>query len=324
MKRINLKDRWIKIRKSSRYHDFLLFMLFVVIATIFWFIIVINDNVEQSYSMRLNIQNKPDSITFINTPPENFTITIRDKGTKFIRTAFSRDKAIDINFPEYAQSGILKISNKEFYRLLRNKFGPTVNIISMTPDSLRLRYTVLPGKRVPIDVISMVTASLGNEIAGTPIPSQKYAIVYSDNQAILDTIYKVQTQKIVRKDLKETTVSDVKLVQIPGARVIPSSIKLTFPVEALVNKRLQIPVSAVNVPANANILLFPSTVEVSFYIPLSKFDSKNIPIKVTADINSVINTNQSKVAVKVANHPQYIRDISLKTDSVEYTIVRAD
>ena len=137
-------NKWEKIKKSSRFHNFLLFILFVVIASLFWLIMVMNDSVEDTVTLRLNIYNKPDSLTYINLPPEKINVTVRDKGTQLMRNGLGRTATLDINFREYADNGYFRLSNTQLYGIVKNKFGNSSQILSVSVDSMRLEYTSLP------------------------------------------------------------------------------------------------------------------------------------------------------------------------------------
>lgn len=316
-----IKECWAFLKKSPRYHDMWLFLLFILIAAVFWFVMVLNDSVEETFTVKLNIYNKPDSVTFINDPPSQISVTIRDKGTQLLRGGFSKQRDVDINFREFAEGGVLRCSNKDFYRLLRGAFGTSSQILSATSDSLRLAYTSLPGKRVPIELVADVNASLGNTLAGKPELSRRYALVYAENTAVLDTIYRVFTQRLVKKNLKETTRIDVKLAEIKGVKIVPASVTVNIPVEALVNKTAAVPIIARNVPFGSNVVLFPSSVDATFYIPMSKFNTEKFDITVEADFHNV-RAGLSKVPVRVAGSPDYVHNIKLMTDSVEFTLVK--
>jgi len=318
------KIRWNELKKSSRFHNFLLFLLFVAIATLFWFIMLMNDNVEDTFTLRLNIYNKPDSLTYINEPPTKISVTVRDRGTQLLRNGFGRSSTFDLNFREFAYDGLLRVSNTQLYAAIRNRFGGSAQILSMSVDSLHIEYTSLPGKRVPIDVNAEVSASLGNVISGKPSLSQNYVTVYSTNHRLLDTITRVFTEKVVLDNLSETSTFSAKLLPIPGARITPGAIQIKIPVEALVNKTFAVNVTPVNVPPESNMLLFPATVELEGYIPMSRFNHGVSGISVEANYDDAVSAAGNKIAVRLTHLPSYMTNVVLKTDSVEYTIVKSN
>lgn len=315
-------EKWEKIRKSNAFRNFSLILLFTAIAALFWFVLALNDNVQRNLDVRLNILNKPDSITFISDVPSSIHVVVRDKGTSLLRSGVMRSPAIDINFNEYATSGVLRVSKAEIYDALRSRFGSNAQISSVSIDSLRLIYTEYPGRSVPVEVMHDVSASIGNVIGQTIIPSQKIVKVYSTDMNILDTISKVHTEKIQRYNLSETTKVRVRILPIRNARIEPATITATIPVEPLVSKQSLADVKVENVPANESLLIFPSKIQVEYYVPMSAFNKQESQINLFVDYNDIHRTIGSKIPVKIASVPAYFVNFTLASDSVEYTIVK--
>lgn len=316
-----LRNWWRRIRTTRGFQDFLIFLVFVFISTLFWFIMALNDNVQRTLDVGVSINGVPDSVTFINQPPVNIHVTVRDKGTNLMRASAMREPMIEINFRDYAQNDVLTVGRTDFDALLKKTFGSSAQIIAVSVDSMRMVYTANPGKRVPIVVRADVTASSGNVIAGYPKLSQPYTIIYS-NQDVLDTITRVYTQKIVKRNLMETTSFEVGLSPVAGARAIPDKVKATIPVEPMVNKHSKEDVQVINTPDGIRVILFPQKVEVSYYVPMSKFNSRQDGIVVVADFSRRGRGLSGKIPVRVLEKPSECVNVSLMADSLEYTIVK--
>lgn len=298
-----------------------MFLVFVAIAAVFWFIIALNDNITETFSVRLNIVNVPDSVTFITDPPADIHVTLRDKGTNIMRSGVIKNPEVSINFRDYSRDGIFRLSASDLNAELKSDLGGVAQITSCSIDSLRLYYTTDPGKKVPVVVRADVSAASGYVIPGRPVSVQKFVKVYSYRDEI-DTIHTVATQKFVRKDLAQTTVCRVKLVQIPNVKIVPSSVNVSIPVEPLVHKESYVAIDVVNLPANESMLLFPNKVQVSFYVPMSRFNDDNVPIIAMVDYNDIRRSKSSRIPVRLGKYPPMFVNVVLKTDSVEYTLVK--
>ena len=300
----DIRNEWKRIRTSSRFHNFMMFLIFVAIAAVFWFILALNDSVTETFQVRLNIQNVPDSVTFITDPPADLHVTLRDKGTNILRSGVVKHPTVNLNFRDYAHEGVFRLSDP-----------------AASADSLRLYYTTQPGKRVPVMVQSDVSASSGNIISGAPVSLTRFVNVYSYRDEV-DTVHSVLTQRLVKKDLSQTSEFDVKLKPIQGVKIVPSQVKVRVPVEPLVHKETYVEVDVENLPAGASLLLFPNRVPVSFYVPMSRFNNENVPMHVVVDYNDTHRTRGSRIPVRVRDHAPGLINVELKTDSVEYTLVR--
>lgn len=317
-----VKERWNKMRESSSFHNVMVFLVFVVISALFWFILALNDSVQDNINVKVHISNVPDSVTFISDIPEKLHVSVRDKGTNLWRNGIMHKPTIHINFREYAENGVLRFSKDELNSSLKSIFGASAQIASVSMDSLRLVYTENKGRRVPVEVISKVYPSLGCTIEGDIMVSPSNVLVYGDKE-LLDTIHRVMTENITLKDVSESTTVEVKLRPLKGGRIIPSTVQVTFPIEPLVKKVALISLTPVNVPDGESLLLFPSKVPVEYYVAMSRLDDNDDPaIMLEVDFNQTYSSGNGKLHVEVKRYPDRLLNLSLKNDSVEYTIVR--
>lgn len=317
----NIRQNWRRVKNSSQFRNVMMFLIFVVIATIFWFIIALNDNVSETFRVGLRITNIPDSVTFITDPPVEIHVTLRDKGTKILRSGAVKNPTINIDFAEYARDGVLRLTSSDLMSQLKSDFGGMAQITSASIDSLRCYYTTSPGKRVPVIVRSDVSAASGFVVTGEPEPAVKSVLIYSYGDET-DTVHQVYTQRLVKKDLSQTSTFPVKIVQIAGIKIVPPSVEVTVNVEALVHKEAYIAVDPLNIPEGESLLLFPPKVPVSFYVPMSKFNDENPSIHVVADYNDIRETKSSMIPVRITASSANLVNVKLMADSVEYTLIK--
>ena len=315
------REKWRRLRKTSTFHDIVLFFVFVAVATLFWVILALNDNAQDSINVKVAINNCPDSVTFISDIPEKLHVTVRDKGTNLWRNHY-RHPTMGINFKEFASKGILHYSKNDIVASLKTIFGSGAQIVSISQDSIHLAYTTNKGRRVPVVVNGDATAASGSVIEGRMRPRPSNVLVYGDIE-LTDTIHKVYTEPLMLAELSETTTVEVKIRKIPGVRIMPSVVSVTVPVEPLVKKEALITITPVNVPRGKSLLLFPSKVPVEYYVAMSRLDDDDDPsIEVYADYNSINDASDGKINVRVVRYPERLKNLSLKSDSVEFTVVR--
>lgn len=309
------------MRSTSSFRDFVLFLIFVAVSASFWVILALNDSAQDSFSVKISIVNCPDSVTFISDVPEKFYVTVRDKGTTLWRNHYRRP-TISVNFEEYASKGVLRYSKNDIVTSLKHVFGSSSQILSVSIDSIHLDYTLSRGKRVPVVIRESLMAASGSVIEGALRARPSNVLVYGD-QSVIDTIHKVVTELITLKELTETTEVDVNIQKIKSARIMPSVISVTIPVEPLVRKEALITITPQNVPRGESMLIFPSKVPVEYYVAMSRLGDDDDPnIELLVDYNSIHKSKSDKVLVTVSRYPERLQNLSLKTDSVEFTIVK--
>ena len=79
-----IREKWQNLRNSRGFHNVALYLVFVVIASLFWLVMWLNDSIQETFDVRLRIYNVPDSVTFIDNPPAGLHVTVRDKGTSLL------------------------------------------------------------------------------------------------------------------------------------------------------------------------------------------------------------------------------------------------
>lgn len=311
------------MRKSSGFHNVLLFLLFVVIATLFWVVMAMNDAAQVTLDVNVRIVGKPDSLTFINEPPRTIHLTVRDQGTSLLRSAFARNPVVQFNFKEYASDGVFRLTAADIYSALRARFSPEAQLTTLSVDSIRLVYTALKPKTVPIEIESSLSAAPGYVVDRHLTPSKKFVRVYAVSNSILDTIIRVRTTIITGANLSHTTSYTVGFQPIKGARIDPGRITVTVDVEPLVNKEVKVEVKAINVPEGENISLFPSMVTISAFVPMSRFNEPMTDMEVVVDYTDIQNTpSERRLPVKILHSPRYAVDPKASPKSVEYILVR--
>ena len=290
LRKRDLRDTWLKVRTSGQFRNVLLFLVFVAVSALFWCILALNDSVTETFVVRVQLENVPDSVTFINQPPQAMHVTLRDKGTNILRSGVLKHPQININFRDYSDRGIFRMSKSDLNAVIKTAFGNGIQIIATSLDSLRSYYTDSPGKRVPVRIMADVTASSGNIIAGAPVPMQRGVRIYSYGDEI-DTISQVVTEVLKN-------------------------------VEPLVHKEGYAVIESRGVPQGESLLLFPNRVPVSYYVPMSKFNDTEAPISAAVDYADTKLTRSNQIPVRLGNVPDYVVNPKIKADSLEYTLVK--
>lgn len=315
-------ERWRQIKKTVYYHNFMVFLVFVAVSAIFWFILALNDNSQTDLDVELKIVNIPQNVTFIADAPTIIHANVRDKGTNLMRKSVLKKPVMQINFNDYAKEGVFRMSASEINVAMRNIFGTSAQISSLSLDSIRLPYTTNPGKTVHLIIDADVTPSFQSIINTEPYATTGSEITIYGDSEIIDTITSVRTEKIIRKNLSESVEINAGILPIKGVRMVPDNVKIIIAVEPLVMKHSTVEIIPQNVPQGESLLLFPAKAEVSYFAPMSQFDDVAKDIIVVADYLSIADTNSDKIKIYVESSPEQYVNLKLSVDSVEYTIVK--
>ncbi|MDE6558924.1 MAG: YbbR-like domain-containing protein, partial [Muribaculaceae bacterium] len=229
------------VKATSGFRKFLTFLVFVLVASLFWFILALNDDIQDDFEVGIKVVNVPDSVTFIQEIPKEIHVLVRDKGTSLWRNAMFTRPEVEFNFREYASDGLFYVSRGELTSEVKKKFGQSANVISVSLDTIGVIYTTLPPRRVPVEVNMDITPAMGKVISSKPVVEPGGVQIYSSREG-LDTITRVVTDKLRAQNLEEPTTFTVKLKKIPGVRIEPSEVKVRVNVEALIRRQITLPI----------------------------------------------------------------------------------
>ena len=295
------------------------YLIFVFISFMFWAFLSLNNNIQHDIEIPIKINEIPDSSTIITSMPTHVSVNVKDKGISLLKFLVGKTPVLNLKFKDYAlQEGVFFISNTELRRKIRGLFDNSTTIQGISIENINIKYTNLPGKKVPIRLDLDIKPNIQYVIYGSVEQDVDSAIVFADRNALAE-IDEVYTYRVVEQNLKDTLLRTVAIAPIQNVKIEPERIQLTIPVEPLISKKLNIPIQVKNMPKEMNVITFPSVVEVSFLVPFSMY-RKNIPMAAVVDFNDIKRTKGNKVNVKIEESPALYNNISLGQDSVEFII----
>ncbi len=317
LKRVSNKSQ------TSKGRDVLIFFVFLCIASIFWLLSNLNNEIEENIAIPIEIIEIPDSITILNEIPTNINVSIKEKGTTIIKYMIGELPPIKVKFLDYSfgrkYSERFLLKKTDIEQLVRQYFWNGIHITSIQPDSIRINYTSAISQKIKInintDVHSHFQYIINGEIKANTDSVLTYKISETDT-----TISVVDTELIKLTELKDTTIVSAHIKPIKGFKIVPEKISITIPVEPLIAKKQSIIIKTMNVPNNIDLILFPQKAEISYLLPMSKYNASN-EIIVFADYNYLqTNNNVHKIPLNISDTPDNFRNIELLTDSVEFII----
>lgn len=323
--RINSPVRQIKTKihealHSSRGKDVLLYLLFVCVAFVFWLMLSLDTEIQRDYDIPIIIENIPDSVTFISNTPPTVNAGVTAKGSQLIKYHWGHIPPIKFNFEDYIKDDALWVVNSaKMESRVRDYFGNSIIVNNIRPDSLHLQFTNLPGELIALTIHADVQPNMQCIISGSIKANVDSIMVYSATP-IPHTLKTISTDPIILRNIKDTTYVETRLSPIEGIRFIPDKVRVMIPVEPLISKREQVRISVLNLPDNIGIITFPSLINVSYLVPMSRYN-EDYPVKAVVDFKD-LNPNESKLPVRISLLPQFISSISTDPDSVEFIIER--
>jgi len=203
---------------------------------------------------------------------------------------------------------------------IRRYLKPTTSILDIQPDSILIQYEKLGVKSVPIKLISKI--ELANQyMLSNNIQLDPDIVTVFGPKRVLDTIKFVRTDLLELKNLNDTSYFRCKLKPIKSVRFSVKHTKVSVFIEPFTERKVQIPVTAVNCPEHMSIRTFPTFVNATYTVGLSQFYTlAPKDIEVYLDFNDLKLSKQSKQILKVKNNTTHISNIRISPLEVEFIL----
>lgn len=317
--RLSKRIKNFLLSKQSR--EFFVFLLFFFIAGAFWLLQTLNDDYEAELTVPIRLKGIPNNVVITSEPASELKIKVKDKGVVLLNYMVARNfYPINLEFEDYkGTNNHIKIYATEFEKSILNQLNASTRLLSVRPDTLDYIYSTGKSKYIPIKLEGKVSAGRQYYIPDT-LYNPDSILVYAPS-ALLDTIKYAYTEKITLEDISDTTKYQANIRPVRGAKFIPNSVELTFPVDVYTDKTVEVPLIGVNFPADKVLRTFPSKVKVTFQVGMSKFkdiESEDFAIRIPYE--ELLRLGSEKYKVKLKTTPAGINHIRISPEEIDFLI----
>lgn len=308
-----------RLKESPRTKSIMQYLTFVLISAVFWGFLTFNGDVQLDLEVPVEV-SLPANVHLLTKVPDTLTVTLRDKGYRFISYMLYKSPKLTLRLSDYNDgTNTFKIDQSHLKKALAAVLNKHATIVSVLPESLNIKFTDLPGKKVPIRADLSIEPRENYTHIGALALSQDSVMVFSDAKT-LSEINEVYTYRVEEKDLTDTLRRNVTIAPINNAVVEPRSVDIVVPIEKLKPQTRKVKISVRNAPKGVKMLLFPSEVEVSFRAPVSRLKDDN-DITVVVDYSTIDFSHPSNmVEVAIGEAPATYQDFKIVPKNVEYII----
>lgn len=301
--------------------QFLIFLFFLALSSVFWIFQTLNETYEEDFQVSLELRNVPSNVVITTDLPENLHILLRDKGSQLLAYRYTRQfKPVVVDYNTYSNpSGHVSILGNELQRQIAAQLLPGTQMLGLKPDTLDFYYNFGQFKRVPIRPLGEVRAGRLYSLAKT-VYSEDSVTVYASREQ-LDTITAAYLQPFNLRNLTDTTHVKSNFVKVKGAKFVPAQIGVTFCIDRLVEKTIQVPVQQVNFPASKQLRTFPATVKVTFQVGMGlyrKITSENFVLVVNYE--DLLKNKSTYCHLSLKTIPEGVSHVRISPQDVEYVI----
>ena len=310
---------------GAKSKEFLVFLFFFFLSSVFWLLQMLDDTFENELKVSLELVDVPEDVVITSSLPDELRVVVKDKGTALLRYWRHDIAPIQVSFEDYfngESSGTVRITQSDIQKVVQTRLFSTTRIQTIRPDTLEFFFNHGRHATVPVVMVGDVETNPSfylSEVQLSPSEVRVFAPA-----SVLDTLTAVRTMPISLKDLKENTIRQVALKPIRGAKVEPSSVKLTARVDVYMEDTVMVPVIALNFPADKQLRTFPSTVKVTYtvgYLHSREISRENFVSAVTyEDLLALRAEGVSKIPVRLRTIPEGVTNVRFEPSEVDYLV----
>jgi YbbR domain-containing protein len=300
----------------------LVFLSFVALASCFWLLQYFQQKIERDISIPIYYTQVPDEIVLTDSLPDKMTIRLEDKGTVFLRYLFDENfTAIHINLKDISlDKNTYTVDRSVLNSQIQDFLLNTTQLVSFKPEVIRIHYSPLKRKEVPVKIEGKITTAAGYMFVDSLHISPSKVWVYGD-QGALDTLQFVKTGIAKEENIQKNLDLTLALNVPRGLRLSVEKVRITSEVEEYTEKKFELPVVCRNLPENVQIRFFPSTVEVICQLALSKYPHlTESALEVQVDYNALSQSPGMNVPLELSRKPQWLLNYRIVPETVEYLI----
>lgn len=320
MMRVNAKVRNFLFGMFNK--EFLIFLLFLFISTLFWLGMTLNETYEREYMVMMTLDKVPKNAVITKNIDDTVLVTIRDRG--FLHAAYTysdRLKKVKVNFLTYANNKTGKgvVSQMEMQKILYKRLYGSSKVVTVKPDKMEFSYNFGLSKKVPVRLMGTIVPAKSYYLARTRFWPDS-VLVYA-TQAKLDSIKYVTTEDINIENFEDTVIRHVALNKVDEAKLVPATVKIALYPDILTEGSIEVPVTAINMPAGMVLRTFPSKVRVKFIVGASIFKKiRPEQFLVVADYKELARRPSDKCNIYLRTSPHGTAKAELEIRQVDYLI----
>ena len=307
---------------SSLNKEFLIFLFFLLLSGAFWLMMALNETYEEELKVPVRLVGMPRNAVMTDDPADTVKVTVRDKGFTLVTYKYGHwFRPLTFKFATYANEdqGHGAIPAADIIKQVQSQLYGSSKLLSVKPEKLDFYFTYGASKKIPIRFRGKISTSKSYYLAHTEF-SPMMVTAYA-NKKVLDELKYVEIEPFNYRNLQDTIHQNVRLQKIRGVKLVPSTVRLSVYPDVLTEESIEVPVSAVNMPAGMVLRTFPSRVTVRFTIGASQFRTiRPEQFNVVVDYQTLAENPSDKCTLQLRSVPSSVSKAKLELDKVDYLL----
>lgn len=300
------------------------FLFCLAISAFLWLSHTLNRPYFHSLNVPVKFVNLPANKTLLSELPAELRFDIKTSGLKLFFVLLNKPfSPITIDFNSLKgdnKSQTYAISSGNINLKATTNFD--VDIKKISPDTLYFAAKRGVNKNVPIRPIIFANPDKGF-VLSKPLLNPAYITINGDS-ASLRNIDSISTVPLYLNELNRNYAGKLNLVR-PSENIYLNlnEVSVSIAADKLLEKEIEVEVSAINCPANFTPKLFPSKIKVKY--SSAKNDFNDITER---EFKAVVNFSKqkkglNKLPVELSILPTQAHVLSIEPQEIEYLLIKA-
>lgn len=300
--------------------DFPVFLLFLVVAFFFWWSLSMNSNYETVVNVPVRLENVPEDMRITYDLPPSVTVSLSGKGTSLMKAArMCRKHVIGLDCGHFV-TGSQRAARAvwDLRDSLASFLPQAVMVRGITPDTLAFEFVHQNRKLLPV-VVSGEFKSVDQFFVEsvTFSPDSVWTYLLDSDIDVVSVPVNVEGMPVGTDFLQ----SDVALNPLGGSVPLQPTVSMSVYAEQYIEKRVDVPISAIGFPTGVHLKTFPSRASVIGWVKMSDYDRlSERDFKVGVDFLTLNSADGGKAEVVLMEKPVGVKNIRVMPGFVEYLL----
>lgn len=302
----------------------LVLLLCIFTAFVLWLLYTLSNEYSSYFRFPLEVETNLEGRTNLSMAENTLFLNGKARGFYIIRSSLRKrpapvrlfvDQSLLREYPGVEDE--FYVLSDDVHNLVNEALGTDLLLENIFSDTIRLNYTRVLFKKVPVVFISDISYRPQYMSFNPPRIIPDSVLVYA-SESLLPLIDHVKTRKINLMDLDQTVDGLARLEVPQGTRLSHKEISYELTVERYVELMLQVSVETRNVPFRKELLLLPDVVTLQFRCPFQNASSINEQsFSLIVDYNRFMESGSGKTIPQIEASPSVISHLTVTPDFID-------
>lgn len=302
--------------------EFLIFLFFLAVSGVFWLLMTLNETYEKELPVVVRLTGVPRNVVVTSDLADTVHVTVRDKGFTLLSYTTSNSlRPLSISFAGYAnkQTGHGVVPASDLQRLVRQQLFASTVVTAVKADKLDFYFNYGRHKEAKVRLSGNIVPASNYYLSHVRFSPERVTVYASGSK--LDSIAEVNTEFLNIVGFTEQLSRTVRLRPMTGVKFVPDTVRVTLYPDVLTEQSVEVPITAINLPAGMTIRTFPQRVKVHFSVGASMFRLvRSGDFQVVVDYKEVAARPSDKCSIHLFTKPRIVSNARLDIERVDYLI----